>query len=136
MNIDGVNTLACLCRIDRNASKDSKIYPLPHSTSPSAFGRPHTFLRISHGNSVHRQRPRTRPHAILQAIQVHRALVKERQSARKGRIPPESRGQEEAGRDVRVHFVRVLLDELPQLLVEPGRIPRPGGAHAGVQMDG
>ena len=31
MNIDGQNTLACLCRIDRNTSKDSKIYPLPHS---------------------------------------------------------------------------------------------------------
>lgn len=30
MNIEGVNTLACLCRIDRNASKDTKIYPLPH----------------------------------------------------------------------------------------------------------
>jgi len=30
MNIDGQNTLACLCRIDRNAGKDSKIYPLPH----------------------------------------------------------------------------------------------------------
>ncbi|EPQ29579.1 uncharacterized protein PFL1_02798 [Pseudozyma flocculosa PF-1] len=28
MNIDGVNTLACLCRIDRE--KESKIYPLPH----------------------------------------------------------------------------------------------------------
>ncbi|KAF8729245.1 hypothetical protein AX14_006291 [Amanita brunnescens Koide BX004] len=30
MNIDGQNTLACLCRIDRNSSADSKIYPLPH----------------------------------------------------------------------------------------------------------
>ncbi|KAF4566463.1 succinate dehydrogenase complex, subunit B [Pleurotus pulmonarius] len=30
MNIDGQNTLACLCRIDRNAGKDTKIYPLPH----------------------------------------------------------------------------------------------------------
>ncbi|EPS94983.1 hypothetical protein FOMPIDRAFT_1133380 [Fomitopsis schrenkii] len=30
MNINGQNTLACLCRIDRNASKDTKIYPLPH----------------------------------------------------------------------------------------------------------
>ncbi|PAV18129.1 iron-sulphar subunit of succinate dehydrogenase [Pyrrhoderma noxium] len=30
MNIDGVNTLACLCRINRDSSKDSKIYPLPH----------------------------------------------------------------------------------------------------------
>jgi succinate dehydrogenase (ubiquinone) iron-sulfur subunit len=33
MNIDGQNTLACLCRIDRAESKDSKIYPLPHSAS-------------------------------------------------------------------------------------------------------
>jgi len=31
MNIDGQNTLACLCRIDKNESKDTKIYPLPHS---------------------------------------------------------------------------------------------------------
>ncbi|CDZ96378.1 succinate dehydrogenase [Phaffia rhodozyma] len=30
MNIDGVNTLACLCRIDRDEKKTSKIYPLPH----------------------------------------------------------------------------------------------------------
>lgn len=30
MNIDGQNTLACLCRIDRDSGKDSKIYPLPH----------------------------------------------------------------------------------------------------------
>ncbi|KAF8906863.1 iron-sulphar subunit protein of succinate dehydrogenase [Mucidula mucida] len=30
MNIDGQNTLACLCRIDREPSKDTKIYPLPH----------------------------------------------------------------------------------------------------------
>ncbi|EJT99580.1 succinate dehydrogenase iron-sulfur subunit [Dacryopinax primogenitus] len=30
MNIDGVNTLACLCRIDRDQSKTTKIYPLPH----------------------------------------------------------------------------------------------------------
>jgi succinate dehydrogenase (ubiquinone) iron-sulfur subunit len=30
MNIDGLNTLACLCRIDRDGGNDSKIYPLPH----------------------------------------------------------------------------------------------------------
>ncbi|KAI5454272.1 succinate dehydrogenase complex, subunit B [Naganishia albida] len=30
MNIDGVNTLACLSRIDRDESKPKKIYPLPH----------------------------------------------------------------------------------------------------------
>ena len=31
MNINGQNTLACLCRIDRDGTKDTKIYPLPHS---------------------------------------------------------------------------------------------------------
>lgn len=31
MNIDGVNTLACLCRIPVDTAKESKIYPLPHT---------------------------------------------------------------------------------------------------------
>lgn len=30
MNINGTNTLACLCKIDQNTSKATKIYPLPH----------------------------------------------------------------------------------------------------------
>ncbi|SCU84874.1 LAFA_0D12552g1_1 [Lachancea sp. 'fantastica'] len=30
MNIGGRNTLACLCKIDPDTSKESKIYPLPH----------------------------------------------------------------------------------------------------------
>lgn len=30
MNINGGNTLACLCRIDTDVSKSTKIYPLPH----------------------------------------------------------------------------------------------------------
>jgi len=31
MNIDGVNTLACLCRIPTDTKAESKIYPLPHT---------------------------------------------------------------------------------------------------------
>uniref|UniRef100_A0A4D6J1J0 Succinate dehydrogenase [ubiquinone] iron-sulfur subunit, mitochondrial n=1 Tax=Blumeriella jaapii TaxID=373115 RepID=A0A4D6J1J0_9HELO len=31
MNIDGVNTLACLCRIPTDTKQESKIYPLPHT---------------------------------------------------------------------------------------------------------
>ncbi|KAM0690367.1 hypothetical protein Q7P36_009134 [Cladosporium allicinum] len=31
MNIDGVNTLACLCRIPRETKQESRIYPLPHT---------------------------------------------------------------------------------------------------------
>ncbi|KAI8812031.1 alpha-helical ferredoxin [Cladochytrium replicatum] len=30
MNINGVNTLACLCRVERDAASNVKIYPLPH----------------------------------------------------------------------------------------------------------
>ncbi|RNA09817.1 succinate dehydrogenase [ubiquinone] iron-sulfur mitochondrial-like [Brachionus plicatilis] len=30
MNINGTNTLACLCKIDESLSKKTKIYPLPH----------------------------------------------------------------------------------------------------------
>jgi len=30
MNINGGNTLACICKIDDNLSKKTKIYPLPH----------------------------------------------------------------------------------------------------------
>ena len=37
MNIDGQNTLACLCRIDRDGSKNTKIYPLPHSWAFSLY---------------------------------------------------------------------------------------------------
>jgi succinate dehydrogenase (ubiquinone) iron-sulfur subunit len=37
MNINGQNTLACLCRIDRSENKDTKIYPLPHSMLLSHF---------------------------------------------------------------------------------------------------
>ncbi|TQS36501.1 hypothetical protein Golomagni_03047 [Golovinomyces magnicellulatus] len=31
MNIDGVNTLACLCRIPTDTNAETKIYPLPHT---------------------------------------------------------------------------------------------------------
>ncbi|KAF3930884.1 hypothetical protein ABW19_dt0204928 [Dactylella cylindrospora] len=30
MNIEGTNTLACLCRINRDTAKATRIYPLPH----------------------------------------------------------------------------------------------------------
>jgi succinate dehydrogenase (ubiquinone) iron-sulfur subunit len=48
MNIDGQNTLACLCRIDRKEGKDTKIYPLPHSACLSFATVPQltTFLEV------------------------------------------------------------------------------------------
>ncbi|POW08180.1 hypothetical protein PSHT_09677 [Puccinia striiformis] len=37
MNIDGVNTLACLKRINKETSAPVKIYPLPHTTSCPSY---------------------------------------------------------------------------------------------------
>jgi len=51
MNINGQNTLACLCRIDRTENKDTK----------NLSSSPHVCC----------ERPRRRPHSILQAVQVH-----------------------------------------------------------------
>ena len=51
MNINGQNTLACLCRID-GASDATKIYPLPHSScffsllSPDALILPFALVYI------------------------------------------------------------------------------------------
>lgn len=43
MNIDGVNTLACLCRIEKDTSKDTKIYPLPHSELTLSLLKPASY---------------------------------------------------------------------------------------------
>ena len=91
MNINGQNTLACLCRIDRNENKDTKIYPLPHSIllSLSLVLTPYTYL------SVCCEGPCSRPYSILQAVQVHRALPSERQPSRSRRVPAVPRRPQE-----------------------------------------
>lgn len=47
MNIDGVNTLACLSRIPKDTSKTVKIYPLPHSASSSSRGIMSSYSQTS-----------------------------------------------------------------------------------------
>jgi succinate dehydrogenase / fumarate reductase, iron-sulfur subunit len=51
------------------------------------------------------------------------------------RAPAVAGGPQEARRPVRVHPVRLLLDQLPELLVERRPLPRPGGAAAGLPLD-
>jgi hypothetical protein len=46
----------------------------------------------------------------------------------------EQGGPREAGRDVRVHPLRLLLDLLPLVLVEHREVSRAGGAHAGLPL--
>jgi len=60
MNIDGVNTLACLCRIEKDTKKASKVYPLPHSMLIQAI-----VLGFSLTSSVHCQGSRARSYTIL-----------------------------------------------------------------------
>ena len=85
MNIDGQNTLACLCRIDRNESKNTKVYPLPHSM---LHGSVRLLAVDSTVFSVHRQGPCPRPHPLLQTIQVYPALLTKRQPSREGYVSP------------------------------------------------
>jgi len=75
MNIDGQNTLACLCRIDRDAAKDTKIYPLPHSEYMRFISIVPVLTQMF---SVYRERPGTRFDALLQTIQVNSALAAKR----------------------------------------------------------
>jgi hypothetical protein len=80
MNIDGQNTLACLCRIDRKTSKDTKIYPLPHSTffSITSSLNLHDAIQPPREYSVYRERPCSRPDTLLQAVQIYQALPPKR----------------------------------------------------------
>jgi len=99
MNIDGVNTLACLSRIDRSEAKASKLYPLPHSTFPPT---PKTLLSLASLMSTVRffsvcgQGSHSRHDPILQTIQVHRAFLEERQPSRERGILPKRRRPTEA----------------------------------------
>ncbi len=46
MNVNGQNTLACLCRIDRTENKDTKIYPLPHSALHLLFPHHIPYMHV------------------------------------------------------------------------------------------
>ena len=52
---------------------------------------------------------------------------------RQGVVPVQGVARE-ARRPLRVHPLRVLLDVVPLLLVEPGQVPRPGGPDAGLPL--
>ena len=75
MNIDGVNTLACLCMSHCSHHPITQISRLIIITC-----RPHSYRRqppsphLPASPHLRRQRPRSRSHPILQTIQVHQAL--------------------------------------------------------------
>jgi hypothetical protein len=73
---------------------------------------------------------------LLRAAPLDRALAedRDRRRRRKERLPVQG-GARQARRPVRVHPVRLLLDLLPELLVERRPLPRPGDAAAGLSLD-
>lgn len=98
------------------------------------FPTPTHSLIIPH--SVRSQRPRTRHDKLLQTIQIHQTIPPELQPSRTRRNPPITRTEKEVGRIVWMHPLRVLFDELSELLVEPGYVFGPSDFDAGLQVDG
>ena len=115
MNIDGVNTLACTLPIDVGSRRGA------HLSAAAPAGR---------------EGPRARPHRVLRAVRRGRALA-----AGEGPAAGIRRAAPGAGRPgthrpaVGLHPLRLLLDVLPELLVELGQLPRPGGAARELPLD-
>ncbi len=113
MNIDGANTLACT-RASTTSTAPVKIYPLPHLEvvkdlvpDLSVFYRP---------------------------ARLDRAVAEDRQPAAGEGMAAIAGGPVEARRALRVHPVRLLLDVLPELLVERRPLSRAGGPAAGLSL--
>ena len=80
MNIDGVNTLACLCM---DASLNLMYDYTDDCTRPHSSRHSFRFSNLSFATHVCGQRPCTRLDTILQAVQIYQALPTARQAARR-----------------------------------------------------
>ena len=105
MNIDGANTLACLTSMDNLKKGTSRITPLPHM--------PVLKDLVTDLSGLYAQ------YELIEPVAANR------QPAPRPRTPPVARRAGATRRFVGVHPVLLLFDLLPELLVEPGQIPRP-----------
>ena len=115
MNIDGVNTLACTKYI-AEVKGDVKIYPLPHM--------PVVKDLVPDLNVPYAQ------------LAVDRAVAQDDHRAADARAPAVAGGARPARRPVGVHPVLLLLDLVPELLVERRPLSRPGDPAAGLSLAG
>ena len=115
MNIDGTNTLACICAIDSVAKGDVKIYPLPHMPVVKDLVPDLTHFYAQYASI--------------------KPWIRTQSPAPDWRAPAVAGRAQEARWPVRVHPVCVLLDQLPELLVERRQVPRPGDPAAGLSLD-
>lgn len=131
MNINGQNTLACLCKIDKDTSAEAKIYPLPHMY----VVRDLVPVRVMPLISI--LIPLIGPVKLLGAAQEHSAIPAAKDPAtRRPGEPAEHRGAQETGWPLRVHPLCLLLHELPLLLVERRQVLGAGCSAPGIPMDG
>ena len=114
MNIDGTNTLACTKGMDE-IKGTVRIYPLPHMPVVKDL-----VPDLTH---------------VLRAVRLDRAVAEDHDADAGEGMAAEPRGPREARRALRVHPVRLLLDLVPELLVERRPLSRPGRAAAGLSLD-
>ena len=115
MNIGGVNSLACTSPI-RNLKGDVKIYPLPHLPVVKDLVPDMTQFYAQYASIKPWMRAVTPPPPDRERLQ-----------------SPEDR--ESAGWALRVHPLRMLLHELPELLVERRTLSRARRPAPGVPVD-
>ena len=116
MNINGKNTLACTKAID-SYSGTIKIFPLPHM------------------DVVKDLVPDTDP--FLCPIRLDQTVDRNpNPAACRFRAPAKQGRPGKTGWLIRLHPVRLLLDQLPQLLVEQRALPGPCGAAASLPLAG
>ena len=115
MNIDGVNTLACT-KANDDVKGDVKIYPLPHM--------PVIKDLVPDLTNFYAQYASVKPW-----LQTRTPAPPDRERLQS------KEDQEKIDRPVGLHSVRLLLDLLPELLVEQRSLPRTGGTARGLSLD-
>ena len=107
--------------------------------------RCHQYARLHQGDGGRQRRgedlpaaaplggegPGARPHQLLRPARLDRAVAADHLADAAKGVEAEPRGPPEARRPLRVHPVRLLLDRVPELLVEQRALPRSGRAAAG-----
>ena len=135
MNVDGVNTLACLAKIENDGST-MQVNPLPHmyvvkDLVPDMTNFYQQYKAIEPYLKTDKPPEGARPRGVV--LRPWRSA--HRRGRGEGALPVEG-GPQEARRHVRVHPLRVLQHLVPQLLVELGGVPRARRPDAGAAVDG
>ena len=114
MNVDGTNTLACIKPIDE-VKGEVRIYPLPHMPVVKDLVPDMADFYAQYA-------------AIEPWMKTDTAAPASEERLTGAGGPPKTR------RALRVHPLRLLLDELPELLVEQRPLPRPRDPAAGLPL--